>query len=320
MRFFFVLIWLMAAVAPSASPRPPAAPLHALHYVDLRAWAASRKFDFNWPKKDDPILLTNRWARLSFGIDSRRVEINGIAVWLSFNLFLKNGSAHIAQKDLESVVEPVLYPTKNKKRPIKVIAISAGHGGKDPGFQNGTHQEKKYTLRLAEDLETVLKRAGFKVVQIRRTDQYIRPEDQPVIAKTKGADTFICLHYNSSLSDTNSVKGVEVFCMTPPGAISTNGGEQTPESFAGNEWDRSNMLLAYETQKAIVRNFGMTDRGVRHARFIVLRDIRMPAILIEGGFLSNPDDANKIFDARHRLEMAHAIADGLLAYKKIVQR
>jgi N-acetylmuramoyl-L-alanine amidase len=63
----------------------------------------------------------------------------------------------------------------------------------------------------------------------------------------------------------------------------------------------------------------MEDRGVKRARFLVLRDAEMPAALIEGGFMTNPSDARRIYDPAKMKEMAKAIADGILAYKKIVE-
>jgi N-acetylmuramoyl-L-alanine amidase len=80
------------------------------------------------------------------------------------------------------------------------------------------------------------------------------------------------------------------------------------------------MLLAYQLQKRIARNLGMEDRGVRRARFAVLRPAVMPAVLIEGGFMSHPTEARKIYDAAHRRQMAQAIVDGIIAYRNLVER
>jgi len=79
-------------------------------------------------------------------------------------------------------------------------------------------------------------------------------------------------------------------------------------------------LLAYQLQKSLTHGLGSDDRGVKRARFAVLRDAGMPAVLIEAGFLSHPAEGKRIFDPEYRRKMAQAIADGLLAYKKIVER
>ena len=93
--------------------------------------------------------------------------------------------------------------------------------------------------------------------------------------------------------------------MTPVGAASTNarGEGANAGAFPGNRWDEQNMLLAYQIQKALLRQLGSEDRGVRRARFEVLREATMPAALIEAGFLSHPTEGKKIFTAEYRRQM-----------------
>jgi N-acetylmuramoyl-L-alanine amidase len=73
-------------------------------------------------------------------------------------------------------------------------------------------------------------------------------------------------------------------------------------------------------QKALTHSLAVEDRGVRHARFAVLRDAVMPAVLIEAGFMSHPAEGRKIFTTEYRQQMARAIVDGVLAYKRTVER
>jgi N-acetylmuramoyl-L-alanine amidase len=80
------------------------------------------------------------------------------------------------------------------------------------------------------------------------------------------------------------------------------------------------MLLAWQIQKALVHNLPVEDRGVRRARFAVLRNAPVPAVLIEAGFMSNPQESKRIFDPQYRRRMARAIADGILAYNRLVER
>jgi N-acetylmuramoyl-L-alanine amidase len=79
------------------------------------------------------------------------------------------------------------------------------------------------------------------------------------------------------------------------------------------------MLLAYQIQKSLVRNLQIEDRGIKRARFEVLHLAAMPAILIEGGFMSNPAEGRKIYDPSYRRQMARAIVDGIVAYKGTVK-
>ena len=84
--------------------------------------------------------------------------------------------------------------------------------------------------------------------------------------------------------------------------------------------DRKNALLAFQLQKSLVNNLDVEDLGVRRARWIVLRQAEMPAALIEGGYLSDPQEARKIYSPSYRKQLAQAILDGVLAYKRLVER
>jgi len=133
---------------------------------------------------------------------------------------------------------------------------------------------------------------------------------------------FISLHFNAAESARSSVQGAEVYCLTPAGATSTNAhGEGNGEgSFPGNRHNDQNLILAYQVQKALTRNLTVEDRGVRRARFAVLRDAVMPAVLIEAGFLSHPVEGRQILSAAYRQRIARAIVEALLAYKRAIEQ
>jgi N-acetylmuramoyl-L-alanine amidase len=110
--------------------------------------------------------------------------------------------------------------------------------------------------------------------------------------------------------------------LTPAGAPSSNarGEGAGAGSFAGNRSNDKNIFLAYQLQKSLTKNLAVEDRGVHRARFWVLRDAPMPAVLIEAGFLSNPAEGKKISDPAYRRQMARAIVDGIIAYKKQMEQ
>ena len=182
-------------------------------------------------------------------------------------------------------------------------------------------QEKTYTLLLAQEIRQQLARAGLKATLTRNTDTFIELPDRPDTANRQKADLFVSLHFNSTETGRNEVHGAETYCLTPAGASSTNarGEGAGAGSFVGNRFNEKNMFLAYQVQKALTRSLGVEDRGVRRARFAVLRDAAMPAVLIEAGFLSHPTEGRKIFTPAYRQQMARAIVDGLLAYKRTVE-
>jgi N-acetylmuramoyl-L-alanine amidase len=323
----FLTFWLLAmSVWAGPAAEPPKALWYGGHeYVSLSQWAADNNFTFSWQPPAEAIHLTNRWARLAFQNDSRRVEINGVGVWLSFNIVVRFQTPYLARHDLQRTINPLLLPVSPTKPPsrIRTVALDAGHGGKDPGYQHGRRPEKEFTLQLAKELRSRLTSAGLAVCLVRSQDFLVPLEDRPLIAKRKRADLFISLHYNSvSGVNVSEVKGVETYCLTPAGANSTNGAldPADQEYLPGNRNDARNILLAYQIQKAMVRDLKAADHGVRRARWAVLRTATMPAVLVECGFLSHPDESKKINTNAYQRQTAQAIIDGILAYKRMVEK
>jgi N-acetylmuramoyl-L-alanine amidase len=317
--FVFALLlapWPLGAAPRGGNTRP--------NYVSLGEWARANVFSVHWLEHDKTVELQGRNARLQFNVDSRsdarRAQVNGVQVMLAFPILYQNGRPYISQIDLAETLGPVLSPPTNPRGiNIKTICLDPGHGGNDPGYQVGSNDEKKYTLLFAQEVRAQLKAAGFNVVMTRTTDVKIPLEDRTAIARKARADLFVCLHFNA-FPDDKQVRGTEVYCCTPAGAYSFNSkGEGDTRWVVGNRNDEKNMLLAYQMQKSYGKNVGFEDRGVRRARYQVLREATMPAILIEGGYMSNPTEGKKIFDSTYRKQMAKAVVDGILAYKRITR-
>jgi N-acetylmuramoyl-L-alanine amidase len=294
--------------------------LSGQEYVNVQDWAEANHLVCT--RKGDELRLTNRVAQLTLKINAQRVELNGVTLFLAYPVVLHQGAAWIAQKDTDLSLRPLLFPAKNPpKKKVKTVALSAGHGGKDCGYQLGSEQEKEYTLLLARAVQKLAKRAGLKTVLVRSADEFVALEDRPRLAKRGQADCFLELHYNCAGPGDTETDGVEVYCLTPTGAASTNGGADSyPRPLPGNRNDERNILLAYQLQRSLVEKLALPDRGVRRARFVVLREAEMPAVLIEAGFMSRPDQMRRIQDPEHRRRTAQALLDGVLAYKKAIER
>ncbi len=314
----FLLLLLLPIVAlPGAEERIQNS---GRKYRRLDDWAESRNYTVRWTEREKAVQLTDRSARIAFTVNSRQAEINGVQVWLSFPLLYRDGAAYIAQLDLDETLAPVLSPTvSSSSKKIKTICLDPGHGGTDPGYRVGQNEEQEYTLLLAQEVRSQLQKAGFKVTLTRTKDTYV---DLPVRSRTairQKADLFVSLHFNSFPSD-RSVNGVETYCVTPAGAKSTNaGGEGDTRWVQGNRYDNSSMLLAYQVHNCLLKELSAEDRGVRRARFKVLCEAGMPAILVEGGFMSHPAEGKKIFDAGYRRQLARAIVEGIIGYKRITK-
>ena len=318
----FVWMALLLSGAPvSAAPKSQdALRINGKEYVRLTDWATANGFSVRWLSKDEVLQLSGP-AKLELQIHSPEVQINGIEVRLLFPLAEQRDAVFIARADLTSTFAPILSPPRSSTR-IKTICLDPGHGGKDPGFSVGSNKEKKYTLLLAKEVQEQLSRAGFKVYLTRKLDTYPERAERPDLARRRKADLFLSLHFNATESSARSVQGVEVYCLTPAGAPSSNSGGEGAGAgwFAGNGHNDENMFLAYQLQKALTRELGAEDRGVHRARFEVLREASMPAVLIEGGFMSHPTEGPKIFTSAYRKQMARAILDGVMAYKTTVER
>jgi N-acetylmuramoyl-L-alanine amidase len=308
----------------------PAASINDQNYVSFSDWADANGLKISWFKRGGEILATNRTTRLVFDRNSADAGINGVQVRLSFPFAVERGVPLIAQMDLDTTVRPLLFPSRyDEPKKITTICIDPGHGGKDSGNHVGPvffgHSEKNYTLALALELRDQLKTLGFNVILTRAKDDYVGLPDRPAIANRRGADLFVSLHFNAAQSDKETVAGPETYCITPVGAASSNahgeGGEFGSAIGAGptiaNRFENKSLLLAFQMERSLVQNLNAADRGVRRARFAVLRDAAMPAILIEGGYMTNPSESQKIYDPAYRRRMATAIVKGILNYQKL---
>lgn len=171
---------------------------------------------------------------------------------------------------------------------IRKVIIDAGHGGTDPGAVFNGRQEKDDTLRLAFDVGNALERRGIQVLYTRVNDEYDSPYEKAEIANRSDADYFLSIHRNA-MPVPGTASGVEnlVYSNTgTAGLLGKNIGEE-------------------------LKSVGWTDLGVKERPgLIVLRQTKMPAVLIEVGFLDNEKD-NAFFDAK-LAAVADAIADGVL--------
>jgi N-acetylmuramoyl-L-alanine amidase len=316
---------LLAAVGQSPAGRLPRMMLFGREYVRLDDWARANGGQVRWtvPRQDLKVTLPGG-GHLLLTVDSRKATLKGTEVWLSAPIAYKNGLAHLGVVDVVATLNPVLYPPKNiTGRRLKTIVLDPGHGGRDPGNMEGRRQEKQFTLTLAKELSDLFTKAGFNVSLTRKSDASLDLPERAAIARRRGADLFLSLHFNSADGPGGSaVKGAETYCMTPARTSSTNarGEGAGAGAYPGNRFDAKNMLLAYQIQKNITEKTGAEDRGVKRARFWVLRDAEMPAALIEAGFMTNPFDAKRIYDPAPRRQLAQAILDGVLAYKRLVDR
>jgi N-acetylmuramoyl-L-alanine amidase len=198
----------------------------------------------------------------------------------------------------------------------RTIVLDAGHGGEDPGTKSaiGPEREKDLTLDWARRLRALLVAQGWIVYLTRSNDTDLALSNRVAVADRHNADLFLSLHFNSA-GTNRSEFGLETYCLTPlgmPSATSREFGDDLSSRYPNNAFDEQNLRLACQVHRALVGLGGAHDRGVRRARYLgVLRGQQRPAILVEGGYLSNPHEARLITDSAYRQKLAAAVAAAL---------
>jgi N-acetylmuramoyl-L-alanine amidase len=267
------------------------------------------------------------FAQFEVEADRRDVLIDGVNHWLSTPVLSARGKLWIAELDILKVLDPVLQPQRLRKpgTSVRTVVIDPGHGGADRGTRGRSSFEKIMTLDVAKRVERNLSGSGMRVVLTRTADKTVSLEDRVEFARAKAADLYVSIHFNSG----GTAEGIETYCTPPAGTGSTanfggSGGDRDTgsgdrDAVANNRFDAQNVWLAHCAQKSLLRGTGAMDRGVRRARFWVLRYAGCPAILIEAGFLSNSSEEQRILRSEYRETLAKAIADAIVAYKKTVE-
>jgi N-acetylmuramoyl-L-alanine amidase len=219
--------------------------------------------------------------------------------------------------DLRKTVQPLLnvertWPAKTNR----IIVIDPGHGGEDAGTKSilGNRYEKEFTLDWARRLASLLTAKGWEVYLTRAIDSELPLSNRVAVAEQHKADVFVSLHFNSAAPDKEQA-GLETYCLTPtgmPSSLIRGFDDDLRLVFPNNSFDGQNLQLACDVHRALLRVNGNHDRGVRRARFpTVLRGQQRPAILIEGGYLSNPREARLIAEPGYRQKLAEAVASGI---------
>lgn len=270
------------------------------------------------------VRLQNKWNRIEFETDSRRIWINETLVWLSDPVRKVGWQWAIDPVDFNKTIEPILRPQEFlKKAGNRTVILDAGHGGKDLGAMSPRNvQEKRVVLDVAKRVKTLLEARGIKAVLTREDDRYLTLTDRTRRAAGLKGDLLVSIHANSA-GGNRSVRGIETFALALPGRYSSNShgsGTPSPTAHAGNRHDIANLALSYRIQQSLVKAAAQEDRGVKRARFEVLRDAPCPAALVEIGFLSNARDEAMLIDPSGRDRIARGIADGIIAYLADVSR
>jgi N-acetylmuramoyl-L-alanine amidase len=265
--------------------------------------------------------LSNGRNEMQFHIDSREMLINGVRNWLSYPVSIHDGKIVVSRIDLAKTLEPQLRPNMIQKLGrVRTVVLDPGHGGFDKGAISGYGYEKDYALDLARLLRPLLQAKGFRVIMTRESDVFVPLELRARIANATSDSIFVSLHFNATDRDP-SASGFEIYSLTPRGAPSTYEDGLTLASINiqnGTEEDAASVELSCCIYHSLLGQIGEFDRGIKRARFAVLRLTKIPAVLIEGGFLTERGESRLIANPGWRQKLADAIGTGIDNYRVLV--
>jgi len=174
-------------------------------------------------------------------------------------------------------------PPPPSTAPFALVIIDPGHGGQDSGTMKTGMVEKELTLDVAHRVERLLRERGLATQLTRADDTYISLQERAATANNQPDCVFVSIHFDEA----------------------TSVGSQS---------------LAGFIQEALVRRTQAANRGTRSQQFYVLTNVRHPAVLVEGGFLTNKDDVNKLANGDYREQIAAAISEGVIRYRETLQQ
>ena len=185
-------------------------------------------------------------------------------------------------------------PWGDKHMPL--IVVDAGHGGFDLGACHYHCEEKDIALATSLLLKRHLNEMGYRVILTRNRDLFIPLKERVDIANSNKSKLFVSLHYNAAQS--TDAKGIEVYYFDKGEPLRIKSSKQ----------------LARNVLSKLLQHTGAPSRGVKHGNFQVIRETKMPAILIEGGFITHGEERNLLKSRAYQEEIAKAVAEGIDHY------
>jgi len=257
---------------------------------------------------------------LEFVSGSREAMINGARSWLCFPLIEQDGKYLVSRTDVAKTIEPLVRPHRvSNVGSVQTIVLDPGHGGYDKGQVSRYGNEKDFALDVARKLRPLLQAKGLRVIMTREGDYFVPLEVRAKIANAARNSIFVSIHFNATNDDPNAT-GFEIFSFTPRGAPSTSDTALTSSSFntqPGSGVDAQSMALSACIYHSLIGHIPEYDRGIKRARFAVLRLTKVPAVLIEGGFLTERGECKLIANKDWRGKMAAAIGVGIENYRAL---
>jgi N-acetylmuramoyl-L-alanine amidase len=340
--FFIILVFIFSgcASAPIQHGGFTTFQLNSAAYIPLISFCKARAIEMEYDTYARTVELHQGVHKVKLRVGDTMAFVDGALHHLDRPVDLYQGTVVVPDKFrrqvLESVFKQALPAAQVKRQPLKIkkVVIDAGHGGKDPGaIGKSGLREKDVNLDIAKRLALLLKKEGIEVVMTRNTDTYIPLEKRVTIANGSRSDLFLSVHTNANR--VRSLSGFEVYYVSPSVSDAQRALQASQQavlnldsssysSLTGNLkailWD---MIYNYNRAEAITLAHSVcsianrcleADVRVKGARYYVLKGVRMPAVLIEVGYVSNSTEERFLKNHYYREKVAESIRDGLLRY------
>ena len=230
-------------------------------------------------------------------------------VWISFH-----------QAKRPAVYRESKAPQQKTSKPFAVVVLDPGHGGEDSGAMCGGVMEKDLTLDVARRVDRLLDAEGVATLMTRLGDNYVSLADRAAFGNRANDSIFISIHFNEDNKPVAS--GVETYYA----AHQIGSGSAFSSWFPffsrppSNSPKPESQSLAGFIQEALVARTGSLNRGTQAKQFFVIANVTSPAVLIEGGFITNQDELSKLASEGYRDQLAAAVADGILRYRDVLSQ
>src|SRR5438128_1612240 len=217
-------------------------------------------------------------------------------------------------------VKPQIAQPQPTPKPFVVVVLDPGHGGQDSGAICGGVLEKDLALDVARRIDRLLQAEGIATLMTRLGDTYVSLEDRASFANRVSDCIFVSIHFNEDNQPVSG--GVETYYAAQ---------QITAGSFLAS-WlpflwpalsetpNVESQNLAGFIQEALVARTRALDRGTKAKQFFVIANVTAPAVLVEGGFLTNKEDISRLASEDYREEIAAAVSDGILRYRDAVKQ
>jgi len=313
--FLYHVVLLAGCSTPGAEAKTSSDGSVSLAYI-------ARLYSMRMATFGKKVALENKYNKLEFETNSRRAWINGVMVWLHHPCRRSGLGWGIKEVDFKKGFDPILrYYSYVPKQAPRLIVIDPGHGGKDNGASGPNKVlEKQVVLDISARVKKHLEAKNFWVRLTRTGDTYPTLAQRSEYADKVGADLFISIHADGA--GDSSANGVETFITTAAGCDSSNSYGQAGDKSAqrNNTFDAANAVLGFSIQSNLIKMSKRSDRGLRRARFQVIKKAPCPSALVECGFLTNPTEESLLNSSSYRENVARGISNGVLGYNTLVRR